>query len=60
VLGMTAKDIGLAIIGQLQEGKKFDELEVPGGESVLEYETRIRSFFQVLINTSNCSDSNVT
>jgi hypothetical protein len=47
LLGRPAKEIGMLILGEMKGGTKFNDLEIPGGETVAEYTGRIHSFFKV-------------
>lgn len=48
LVGMTAKEVVVLTIQKLAEGKKFNEIEIPGGETIEHYVGRQRSFLKVI------------
>jgi len=57
LVGLPAKQIGMLVLGKLKEGEKFDEMEVPGGETVAEYTGRIHGFFKELFDELRQSET---
>ncbi len=47
LVGVPAKVVVGKILEKLAQGEKFNEIEIPGGETVAEYVQRQYSFFKV-------------
>lgn len=48
MVGLPTKEVVKKTIEQLAQGIKFNDIEIPGGESVVEYVERQHSFFKVV------------
>lgn len=51
LVGLSTKEVVKKTIEQLAQGIKFNDIEIPGGETSAEYVERQKSFFKELFNT---------
>jgi len=57
MVGLPAKEVVKRTIEKLKEGKKYNEIEIPGGETLAQYVGRIKEFMKDFLAELRTSSS---